>query len=649
MSNSFDFELTAGDKASATIIRIDEAIRKLNPQIAQTREGLKFGGQASNDSLDGLTGRLTNMSRAARENVQFIGDMVPPLKMVGEISEKFSKFAQLGVIAAPVAAMAGVAYAAGKLAVGYRDAARSAYDLDVHSKNAGMRVDDFTRLTGAMRILGADSEAANTSVERLFKTFNDAAAGNPSGSGVLAAMSQIGAEIYKNRDGSVDILRTMEELARIFPKLRPEMQKVVSDALGFTPEDLRLLREGTHYKELLAKSDKIGLTIDPAFNQQMVQLNQSANELSASWDGLKSKFERKIYGKLNEMGVPDMVKGASEVLDNDFDNISIGHFNGSNKGDDSDLMRRALKDPEFLKSLDGNERNQLTAGVMTDKARDKYHQYFYNRDRVQQLKGDLDAIVRPDVPGNDSVPYSQPKNNARGIRNHNPGNLRSAPNAVGKDVGPNGGFSLFGSDADGLSAQARQLMLYGDRGNNTLSGIIHTYAPQKENKTQSYISDVSRMTGFKPTDRINLHDPNTLRPLMAAMISHENGTQPFSREQIGAGINDAIFDDRWRGLRDANVLARQRGGRVAPEIDQGEGSPNQQSDTAGDVNFNDRASTNIFSQPQPDISSIPQAIKTAFEENPLKLDVTFTNGQTGERQTHSVNNGGRVVYPMQTR
>jgi hypothetical protein len=66
MSNSFDFELTAGDKASATIIRIDEAIRKLNPQIAQTQEGLKFGGQVSNDSLDGLTGRLTNMSRARR-------------------------------------------------------------------------------------------------------------------------------------------------------------------------------------------------------------------------------------------------------------------------------------------------------------------------------------------------------------------------------------------------------------------------------------------------------------------------------------------------------------------------------------------------------------------------------------------------------
>lgn len=602
MINSFDFELTAGDQATATIIRIEDALRKLTPQLDQTREGLKFGGQESDDKLDGLSGRLGNMARSARDNVQFIGDMVPPLKMVGELSEKFSKFAQLGAIAAPVAAIAGVAYATGKLAVGYRDAAKNAYDLDVHSKNAGMRVDDFTRLTGAMRILGADSENANTSVEGLFKTFNDAAAGN--NAGVLAVMSQIGAEIYKARDSSVDVLRTMENLARVFPKLRPSMQKVVSDAMGFTPEDLRLLREGVHYKELLAKSDKIGLTVDPEFNRQMVQFNQAVNEAGASWDGFKARIERKIYGVFNQNGGNEAVNGITDMLDNNFDNISIGHFNGSNKGDDATLMRRAQKDPDFLKTLDSNEANQLTAGVMTDKAREKYRQYFYNRDRVQQLQGDIDAIIRPNIPGNDSVPYSQPRNNARGMRNHNPGNLRNAPNAVGGD----GGFVRFINDEDGLAAQARQLMLYGDRGNNTLNGIIHTYAPATENKTQSYIDDVSRKTGYKPTDRINLHDPETLYPLMAAMISHENGTQPFSRDQIGAGINDAIFDDRWSGLRNNDVLSAQRSG---------------------------------------DLQEISRTITDALTENPIKLDVTLTNAQTGMRQTSSVTSGGRVVYPLQ--
>lgn len=595
MSNSFDFELTAGDRATATIIRIDEALKKLNPQIDQTREGLKFGGQESSDKIDGLTGRLTGMSRAARDNVQFIGDMVPPLKMVGEITEKFSKFAQLGVIAAPVAALAGAAYATGKLAESYKDAALGAYKLDVHSKNAGMRVDDFTRLSGAMQILGVDSESAGNSIEGLFKTFNDAAAGN-NGS-ALAVMSQIGAQIYKTRDGAVDMMKTMEGLARIFPSLRPEMQKVVSDALGFTPDDLRLLREGSRYKELLAKSDKIGLTVDPAFNQQMVQFNQAVTEASASWDGFKARIERKVFGKFNENGAADMVNGVSDMLDNGFDNISIGHFNGSNKGDDSDLMRRALKDPEFLKSLDGNEKNQLSSGVMTDQARNKYHQYFYNRDRVQQLQDDLSSLYRPAIPGDEKIPYNQTRNDARGLRNHNPGNMRHAPNASGND----GGFVRFNNDADGLAAQARQLMLYGDRGNNTLNGIIHTYAPATENKTQNYIDDVSRQTGYKPGERINLHDAETLQRLMAAMIKHENGVQPYSRDQLAGGVNSAIFDDEWSGLRDANILARQRDGGTGLSGAEGE---------------------------------------------PIKLEVTLTNDQTGMRQTSTVQNGGRVVFPM---
>jgi di/tripeptidase len=51
----------------------------------------------------------------------------------------------------------------------------------VSAKNAGMRVDDFTRLSGAMRILGADSESANASIEGIFKAFNEAASGKNEG------------------------------------------------------------------------------------------------------------------------------------------------------------------------------------------------------------------------------------------------------------------------------------------------------------------------------------------------------------------------------------------------------------------------------------------------------------------------------------
>ncbi|MCS5881750.1 hypothetical protein LNP17_26795 [Klebsiella variicola subsp. variicola] len=125
----------------------------------------------------------------------------------------------------------------------------------------------------------------------------------------------------------------------------------------------------------------------------------------ASWDGFKSKLERKVYASIDTNGLTDMVNGFTDMLANNFDNISMGRFAGQNKGDDSELMRRALADPEFQKRLNGNEKNQLTAGVMTDEARKKYHQYFYNRDRSRQLLRDVNAITRP-APVRGQIPYS---------------------------------------------------------------------------------------------------------------------------------------------------------------------------------------------------------------------------------------------------
>ncbi|VVT53894.1 Phage tail length tape-measure protein [Kosakonia radicincitans] len=521
--------------------------------------------------------------------------------MVGELGLKFGGTA--GRFGLAGAAAYGLAKGGMAAADALKQAARNAYDLDISAKNAGMRVDDFSRLSGAMQILGADSQAAHTSVEGLFKTFNDAAAGN--NSGVLAVMSQIGAQIVKNKNGTVDVLKTIESIARIFPGLRPEMQKTVADALGLTPETLSLMREGNRLKELLAKSDKFGLTVDPAINNQLTELNQTINELGAAWDGLKNRTSQKISGAvLSDGSVKDGLEGVEDILTNGLDSISLSHFLGATRGKEADQLRWGYNNPEFYKSLGTMDKVGLDFGVMTDGFRQRYNEWMRPVNAAEQLQSDLNGALMP-VPGVSTVPYGQQPNNARGLRNHNPGNVRAAPNAVGND----GSFPQFGSDADGLAAMARQLMLYGDRGNNSISGILHTYAPSSENNTRAYIDDVSRATGYQAQDRVNLHDPAVLRNLMSAMISHENGTQPFSRDQLDAGVSSAIFDDRWSGLRDSNILAQQRGG------------------AGGDIS---------------------QAIKTAFDDNPMKLDVTITNDQTGARKSATVNNGGRVVFPMNT-
>ncbi|WP_324725428.1 hypothetical protein [Klebsiella variicola] len=622
MSNSFDFELVAGDHVSEAIAHIDEAVRNLEPQLEKTRKGLQLGGQETLDGLNGYNSRLDIMASTARDNVQFIGDMIPPLKIVGEMS---SKIAGMGLVGGVVGAVGGVAYATGKLAESYKEAARGAYDLDTHAKNTAMSVQDFSRLSGALQLVGADSESAASSIEGIFKSLNEAnSAGNAV---VMSAMAQIGAQIEKNKDGSVNTLKTLESIARIFPKLRPDQQKSFANAMGLTPEMLTLLREGSKYAGLLAKADKVGLTVDPALNQQLTSFDVAVKEASASWDGFKSKLERKVYTSIDTNGLTDMVNGFTDMLANNFDNISMGRFAGQNKGDDSELMRRALADPEFQKRLNGNEKNQLTAGVMTDEARKKYHQYFYNQDRSRQLLRDVNAITRP-APVRGQIPYSPASKNTPGFRNHNPGNLKAAPNSTGK----RGKFSTFASDDDGLSAMARQLMLYGDRGNNTPGGIIHTYAPSSENNTRAYIDDVTSRTRYGADQRLDLHNPEVLKTLMASMIQHEQGSQPYTEEQLKKAIQSAIMDDQWSGQRNPERLTQQR-----RDIISGAGGGGRSSSILSPADGD--SNVNVITE------NITRSLTDALAEQPLRLEITMINDK-GERKTYNVENNGKIITPM---
>ncbi|MCJ6114056.1 hypothetical protein LQG45_05760 [Klebsiella variicola] len=622
MSNSFDFELVAGDHVSEAIAHIDEAVRNLEPQLEKTRKGLQLGGQETLDGLNGYNSRLDIMASTARDNVQFIGDMIPPLKIVGEMS---SKIAGMGLAGGVVGAVGGVAYATGKLAESYKEAARGAYDLDTHAKNTAMSVQDFSRLSGALQLVGADSESAASSIEGIFKSLNEAnSAGNAV---VMSAMAQIGAQIEKNKDGSVNTLKTLESIARIFPKLRPDQQKSFANAMGLTPEMLTLLREGSKYAGLLAKADKVGLTVDPALNQQLTSFDVAVKEASASWDGFKSKLERKVYASIDTNGLTDMVNGFTDMLANNFDNISMGRFAGQNKGDDSELMRRALADPEFQKRLNGNEKNQLTAGVMTDEARKKYHQYFYNQDRSRQLLRDVNAITRP-APVRGQIPYSPASKNTPGFRNHNPGNLKAAPNSTGK----RGKFSTFASNDDGLSAMARQLMLYGDRGNNTPGGIIHTYAPSSENNTRAYIDDVTSRTRYGADQRLDLHNPEVLKTLMASMIQHEQGSQPYTEEQLKKAIQSAIMDDQWSGQRNPERLTQQR-----RDIISGAGGGGRSSSILSPADGD--SNVNVITE------NITRSLTDALAEQPLRLEITMINDK-GERKTYNVENNGKIITPM---
>ncbi|CNH85046.1 putative bacteriophage coat protein [Yersinia frederiksenii] len=627
MGNAFDFELTATDQASASIQRIEEAVKNLIPDLDKTRDGLKLGGQESTEGIDDLNTRLKGMGQFARDGVQFIGDLVPPLKMVGEIGGKALNFGVLGA----------VGYLGAKAAQGLGAAADSAYSLDVAAKNAGMSVDNFSRISGAMQILGVDSDSARQSVEGLYQTFNDPLwARNDTTQALLA---QNGIVIERLKDGTADVYKTLDNVAKIFPKLSTQTQKTLAEAMGLDANLLALMREGTRYKELLSKSDKFNLTVDPTLNKQLTELDRTIAEVSAAWDGLKQRGQNKLYGAiLSDGSVKDGIEGVTDVVTNG-DVIGLSHALGFNRGNDADTLRKIQDDKEFYKNLPWDERGSVNIGVMTDNIRQKYQNWQKQHPVTVTDQGKVTEPINTPyllTPSTPSTPTSG--QDALGVRNNNPGNLRVAPNATGK----NGGFSTFANPQEGIAALSRQLQLYGDRGNNTLSGILHTYAPSTENNTQGYINAVSGATGANPYERLDLHSPEVLKKLVTAIISHENGYQPYSSQDLDNGINNSINDDRWKGLRNPNILLSQRQSLSSD----GEKDPNSLLPTPQpeDRIINNKPDS-ILDPPNSSEKDINEITRDIGGEK-TEIELTLITDKTGARRTITSPVGAKISTSM---
>lgn len=128
----------------------------------------------------------------------------------------------------------------------------------------------------------------------------------------------------------------------------------------------------------------------------------------------------------------------------------------------------------------------------------------------------------------------------RGIRNNNPGNLEWGEPWQGlvppaQQTDPR--FCQFVSPVYGIRAMARVLITYQDKRRaedgsriDTVREIVARWAPSFENNTNAYTQQVANAvcTGAGsctgPDDpSLSLHDYKTLRPIVEAIIRHENG------------------------------------------------------------------------------------------------------------------------------
>jgi len=126
---------------------------------------------------------------------------------------------------------------------------------------------------------------------------------------------------------------------------------------------------------------------------------------------------------------------------------------------------------------------------------------------------------------------------ARGIRNHNPGNIKySVLNSWLGQIGSDGVFIKFSSPTYGIRAIAKLLVNYQRMyGKDTIRKLITRWS---ETDQTAYVDFVAKSVGISPDQPITLvKGTELLRRLVTAIIRFENGQQPYSIITINTGIS----------------------------------------------------------------------------------------------------------------
>ncbi|MDY4336428.1 lytic transglycosylase domain-containing protein [Pectobacterium brasiliense] len=615
MGNSFDLELKANDQASAVIASIDEAVKKLQLPLDRAKESLNLGGNETVSNINKVNEQFDLLAKLARDNVQSIGDIVPPLKMVGELGSKYAGV--LGKIGVAGAVASGVGGTVMAVARGLDRAAGSAYRLDVSAKNAGMRVDDFSRLAGVMRILGADADSANQSVENMYKTFNDALQGR--NSGVLAALNQIGVKIAVSADGTADVMKTVEAIASKYPQLSPQNQKTLADSAAFDDNDLMLFRKGLELKTLLTKADKIGLTVDPILNDQLLGVNEQLNELKARIYGFKETQEMKFFSWLGGDSEYTASKAIKEFQK--YEKDGEGNFYHGDK--QQDILHRARRDEGFKDALTFTEGIELALGRPGRELQDKLNRTYSLSWSVQQFMDDIQKISTPAggmINPIDRILKNTPEQKHLSIleaEHKLPSgildNVWNAESSRGKNllspVGAQGPFQF-------MPATGRDYGLnsYGDRMD------FH----KSSGAAASYLSDLLKMFDGDVKKALAAYNwgPRRVRDYGLGRAPKE--TRDYLHRTM-SGL-PSYFYQQEGDLEIDNSASQNEPSIFGRQSYQANGA-------AADVSK--------------ELISALSTLNQTLQDGPMQVEISMVDSNTGERRTLSSGRGGRITTPMQ--
>lgn len=145
--------------------------------------------------------------------------------------------------------------------------------------------------------------------------------------------------------------------------------------------------------------------------------------------------------------------------------------------------------------------------------------------------------------GSAPPPVAVQPSGTQGVNNNNPGNIRySASNNWQGQTGQHNGFVVFDTPTNGLRAMFRLLTNYIGSGTNTIAKIAAKWAPNNENNTAAYTSNLVAFSGIAPNVIISASDIGNMISLVGAIVQAENGAGTnslYSWLEYAAGYAEA--------------------------------------------------------------------------------------------------------------
>lgn len=420
--------------------------------------------------------------------------------------------------------------------------------LDRASKNLGVGADTLSRWAGAVRQSGGTAESFLGTMQGLSQSLTELKlTGN---TGILPYLQALGVSVADTNGKAKPLENILGDIGEKLNAL-PNRQDAfnIGRNLGIDDGTINLLLKGRTEVERLLASQKAYSAADA----------ESARKAQERWEGVQLRIER-ITQKLVIDLIPaferlsdkmeELANTSVPVLREIFDWIDkIDKITTKwTKGIDNLLPK--FSNPTLQKLFGGyggtaaklNPLTGIAGGVVAggQKAAD-FIKGNASPEEASAIRRASERILGFfGLGGRSTQAASGGAGGTRAERNNNPGNLNFAGQAGATlEGGSNARFAKFGSTAEGVSALAKQLQRYGERGLDTVSKIINKYAPSSENNTQAYIDALSKRLGVSGDQKLDLNDANTLTGLIKGISRHESGKDYLSDSDVMTGLSMA--------------------------------------------------------------------------------------------------------------